>query len=115
MTNVKKVILMMLVVLLLGVSITTVFATDEPIIVEPNTVEGNTQNTANTANTTNTANTANNNTSIIGNTTNNTSSYNNTTTLPQTGAGDYMMILIIGVFAVSAVYAYKKVRDYKNV
>lgn len=104
MTNLKKVCLVMLVVILLGA--TAVFATDDVITITPeNTVVGgNTQD--------NTLSNAVDNTVIQGG---NTSTYNNTTNLPQTGADDYAVISIIAVFAVSAVYAYKKIRDYKNI
>lgn len=46
--------------------------------------------------------------------TNKTSTYNNNTnTLPQTGIGDNTgMYVIIGICVVSAIYAYKKIRDY---
>lgn len=50
--------------------------------------------------------------------TTNTSVYNNTTndatnTLPQTGIGDNTgMIIIVGICVISAIYAYKKIRDY---
>lgn len=106
MTNLRKVFLVMVVIVLLGA--TVVFATDDTgtIVItgtNTNTVNtANTQNTANTANTLNTLNTA------------NTSNYTNTN-LPQTGANDYAMVLIIGIFAVSAVYAYKKINEYKNI
>ena len=104
MTNLKKVFLVMIVVILLGATI--VMATDAPILItDQNTNTVNTANTANTANTLNTLNTVN---------TANTSNYTNTN-LPQTGANDYAMVLIIGIFAVSAVYAYKKINDYKNI
>lgn len=119
MTNSKKVILMVMVVFLLSTITTIAFATNDNIqIINSTNMDGvlnitdtnsNTTNTAtNTANTTNTVN-------LIQNTNTSTSTYNNTTSLPQTGAGDYTMILIIGLFAVSAVYAYKKIVDYKNV
>lgn len=45
------------------------------------------------------------------NTTNNTA--NTTTTLPKTGVADgYVVAILVGVCAVSAIYAYKKIRDY---
>lgn len=103
MKNLRKVFLVMVVVILLGATI--VFATDDTstiVITDQNTNTVNTANTQNTANTLNTLNTA------------NTSNYTNTN-LPQTGADDYAMVLIIGIFAVSAVYAYKKINDYKNI
>ena len=50
------------------------------------------------------------------NTTNNTASNttaNTTTTLPKTGVADgYVVAILVGVCAVSAIYAYKKIRDY---
>lgn len=103
MTNLKKIILTMLIVILIGA--TAVFATDTIIITDQNSTitSGNTTNTANTSNTT-TLNTS------------NTSTYNNTSSnLPQTGADDYAIITIIAILAVVAVYAYKKVSDYKNI
>lgn len=102
MTNLKKVCLVVLIVMLLGV--TVVYATDDDTIVinGQNTIIGGESVPNN----------------IVENTviqTNTNSSYNNTTNLPQTGADDYAIVLVIGVFAISAVYAYKKVRDYKNI
>lgn len=117
MTNLKRVILTIVMVSLVCLCAGTVFATNDGFIDINEGISGATGNTANTAtntttntatNTSNTGNTAN----LIGG--NNTSTYTNTT-LPQTGAGDYAMILMIGVLGVVAIYAYKKVRDYKNV
>lgn len=49
------------------------------------------------------------------NTTNNTSTYNNTT-LPHTGIGDSIPVaVLVVVFGISAVYAYKKIKEYKNI
>lgn len=64
----------------------------------------NTANNSSISNNTN--NTANNNTSVYN--TNNTS---NSSHLPYTGTNSKAMLLIV-VFALSAVYAYKKVSDY---
>lgn len=73
--------------------------------------------TSNTAlNNTTRNNTVNNtikNNSIL--TTNNTSSYNNTS-LPKTGIEDHIpATILLVVFGVSAVYAYKKIQDYRNI
>ena len=78
-----------------------------------NTVNNTTNSTLNDLNTTNTptniSSSYNNNTP-----TNMSSSYNNTN-LPSTGLGDTTSIMfIIVVLAISAIYAYKKVSDYKN-
>ena len=73
--------------------------------------------TSNTAlNNTTRNNTVNNtikNNSVL--TTNNTSSYNNTS-LPKTGIEDHIpATILLVVFGVSAVYAYKKIQDYRNI
>lgn len=48
-------------------------------------------------------------------TTSNTSNYNNTS-LPKTGVEDSMPIVVLTVvLGISAVYAYKKIQDYKNI
>lgn len=76
-----------------------------------NNTTNNTANNTTTNNTTN--NSALNNVSVL--TTNNTTKYNNTA-LPNTGIGDVMpATLLVIVFGISAVYAYKKVQDYKNI
>lgn len=98
MTNLRKVFLTMLVIILLGA--TVVLATDNTDTILIQDTDTNTVNTVNRINTINTAG--------------NTSNYTNTN-LPQTGANDYAMVLIIGIFAVSAVYAYKKINEYKNI
>ena len=65
-----------------------------------NTLTSNTANTANRANTTNTANT----------------SLYNSTNLPDTGLEDSLpVVVLIGVVGISAVYAYKKIKDYQNI
>lgn len=38
---------------------------------------------------------------------------NKTTTMPNTGV-DYSILLIVAVCGISAIYAYKKISDYKN-
>lgn len=86
----------------------------------------NTGNSANTANTnaantntdstnTNRANTNNSNRNTNRANTNNSSIYNNTN-LPKTGIGDSLPIAaLVVVFGISAVYAYKKIKDYRNI
>ena len=59
-----------------------------------NTLTTNSQNSANTAN----------------------SSTYNSTSLPKSGIGDYIPVVVLAVvFAISAAYAFKKIRDYKNI
>lgn len=77
----------------------------------------NTSNRANnTSNTNRTNNTSNNssNTNRTNNTANN-SSYNNSN-LPKTGIESSIPVaMLIVVFAISSVYAYKKINDYKDI
>ena len=88
---------------------------------------GNSSSSSNSSSTNNiTSNTALNNTTrnnTVNNTiknnsvltTNNTSSYNNTS-LPKTGIEDHIpATILLVVFCVSAVYAYKKIQDYRNI
>ena len=96
-------IIMVLTVSILLSCANMVSATDTNAIV----ISGNSSNTQNIViNTTNTTNTIN----II----NTTPKVNNTTTtLPQTGENDvYIVAGLITVCAISAVYAYRKIRDY---
>ncbi len=123
MTNFKKIVLSMVVVLLIVAIATVVSATGDLQIIQgsnvDNTSTGNGLNTSGNSYTSipNTSN----NTSNINNTSNtNVSNYNNTnktnnTNLPKTGAEDYLLTTVIGVLAVSAVVAYKKVKEYKNI
>lgn len=75
-----------------------------------------TNNTAtlnSTSNRTNTLNTS----AITNNTSNrsNTSNYANTS-LPSTGIESAVpVVLVIVVFGISAIYAYKKIKDYRNI
>lgn len=91
------------------------YATD----IIPSIIE-NTDNTEENNNT-NTENTADNNTEVnepVLNTDNNTSDTNsaNNTTLPQTGVSDNIAVIALILLAsISAIYAYKKIRDYNKI
>lgn len=112
----KIVVLLVVVVLMLGISM-KVKATDNPIdvtnLLTSNTVaEPDNTNTTNSILQNSTTNTAGG--SVVQPDTNKTegSSENN---LPQTGVTeDITVMFFIIVCAVSAIYAYKKIRDYKN-
>jgi len=89
-----------------------------------NTNSNNTSGNTNTGNTNSNTNTNTNTNSNTNNTkanknTNNSSIYNNTnknTDLPKTGIEDSIPVaLLVVVFGISAVYAYKKINDYKNI
>ncbi len=74
-----------------------------------NTSSGN--NSVGNTSTKNTSSTANN--SVMR--TNNTSNYNNSS-LPKTGIEDtFPSLILIVVFGISAVYAYKKIKHYRNI
>lgn len=74
----------------------------------------NTNNT-NKANKTNNTNTNNTNKANNINNTNNSSVYNNNN-LPKTGIEDSIPVAaLVVVFGVSAVYAYRKIKEYKNI
>lgn len=80
-----------------------------------NSTSNNTSNNSSKNNTNNT-NTNTNNTNKSNNT-NNSSVYNNTNNnLPKTGIEDSIpVVALVVVFGVSAVYAYKKIKEYKNI
>ena len=77
-------------------------------------------NSATTQNTTTDNTQSSNTTNTTYNTLNTSTTYNRTnttnTTLPQTGVTDgYVVAILVAVCAISAIYAYKKIRDYKNI
>ena len=81
-----------------------------------NTLGTNTESTNTNTNTSN-SNAINTNTNRVNNNTNtrNSSIYNNTS-LPSTGIGDSLPIaVLVVVFGISAVYAYNKIKDYRNI
>lgn len=114
-SNLMKIFLVMVIsVILVGVSTNVFAANDNGFTDLTNTLNGTSNNTSsNSANT----NTTYNNTST-NNTTNktNTSSIYNNTNLPNTGVESSIPVaMIIVVLAISAIYAFKKIKDYNNV
>ena len=125
--NVKEIMIILISVLLITLS-TTVFATDLVLGNNNNatTITGNEYDNAQTVptdnNTTNTTNNTVNN--LVNNSTNNKNNNNTTkkyntnntnTNLPQTGIEDYNVGILLVVCIASAIYAYKKITDYKNI
>ena len=124
--NLKEMLIIFMVVAIVAIS-TNVFATSSDLVLgDTNTtvIPGNEYENAltipddenqignNTTNNTTTNNIVNNKV------TNNTvKKYNtsNTTDLPQTGIEDYNVGILLIICVISAMYAYKKVNDYKNV
>ena len=124
-SNLIKVISILVVSLMVMLFSTNVMAaetdngfTDLTPEVGNNTTNGTPNNTSN-SNTNNTNNTNRNNISNNTNRTNNTNNssiYNNTNSLPKTGVTDSIPVaVLLIVFAISAVYAYKKIKDYRNI
>ena len=107
-----KSFLVILVCAMLIFAITPVYAaTDEGF---EDILTDNTSNTGNTNTNTRNTNSSNvQNLNAIRNTANRT---NTTNTLPNTGIADSLpTVLLVVVFAISAVYAYKKVKDYRSI
>ena len=122
-SNLIKVISILVISLMVMLFSTNVMAAETdngftdltPSVNNTNTDNSNTNsNSTNTNTNTNTNNTNTNNTNR--NNTNNSSIYNNTNSLPKTGVTDSIPVaVLLIVFAISAVYAYKKIKDYKNI
>lgn len=126
--NVKEIMIILISVLLITLSATNVFATSGLVLGDGNNstlITGNeydnatnipedTNNTANNTNNNTTNNTTNN---AANNSTNNTKVYNtnNSTDLPQTGIEDYNIGILLIICIASAIFAYKKINDYKNI
>ena len=107
----KEMMIMLVSVVLITVS-TSVYATgivlgDNGTTVSPNEYE-NAQQVPQDNNTTN--NTSNNTANRANNVNN-----NNSSSLPQTGIQDYNIGIIMVICVASAIFAYKKINDYKNV
>ena len=138
-TNLIKLITILLIGVMVAMFSTTVFAADDDGIDlteslsngNKNNNSGNTNananannnisnsnvnnNNANSNANNNNANKANNNVNVNNSNTNKDSVYNNNK-LPKTGIGDSVPVaMLVVVFGISAVYAYKKVKDYRNI
>lgn len=123
-TNLIKVITILLMSVMVMLFTTTVRAVDSDdgfndltSEISSNTNTNNTNtNSTNTNNTnTNSANTNSTNKNTNNTNKNNTSVYSNTD-LPKTGIEDSIPVaMLVVVFGISAVYAYKKIKEYKNI
>ncbi len=72
-------------------------------------------NNSNTNTNTNTNTNNNTNTNTNNNTNTNRNANTNSSKLPQTGIQDYTIGIMIIICIASAIYAYKKVKDYNNI
>lgn len=108
MKMVRKVLSVILIISLLFVVLqTSVLATDDELFQQIQDLVGET-NTTGTSDTNTTNNVTN-----IANTTNTTNNTSSNETLPKTGiTEDYAIIAFAVVCGISAIYAYKKVKNY---
>ena len=122
-SNLIKIVSILLISLMVMLFTTTVNAAENVDLYNDlslsNTNSSNTNtNTANTNTNTNSNSNTNSKTNTNSNrntNTNNSSIYNNTS-LPNTGIGDVVPVAaLIIVFGISAVYAYRKIKEYKNI
>lgn len=109
----KEIILCVITLIVLALVTTNVFASDI------NALLNDMNNTANeipkiNSTTNNTVNNTNQNNTAVNNTSNRNRNTKNNSTMPETGI-DYSIVFIIAVCGVSTIYAYKKIRDYKNI
>lgn len=124
-SNLIKLFSILLISVMVVMFSTNVFAADDAnfteLTVSNGTNTGNTGNSGNTAGNSTGNNTGNNtgntnNTNANRNNTNNNSSIYNNTNLPKTGIEDSIPVaMLVVVFGISAVYAYKKIKDYRNI
>ncbi len=122
-TNLVKVVSILLVSLMVILFSTNVFAAENNDTsfqdltgTLGNSTENNTSKNTNANNANKNGNNTNTNNANANknNNTNNSSIYNNTD-LPKTGVESSIpVVLLVAIFGISAVYAYKKIDDYKN-
>ena len=109
----KEKILKIIVVLILGVTLLAMSTRVFAAVGDSDGLMDLYDDTTNQLNTTNTNNT-NTNTNLLNTNTLNTNNYN--TNLPKAGAAENKMLgVAFTVLAITAVYAYKKVKEYKNI
>lgn len=120
--NVKKLLVLMLAVVLLGIMQLPVKATSPiPTNTTSNTASNNTIQTIPSINNGSTAKNTTNTTNNIANKTNKTNTTNNTnnssyskSNLPHAGI-DYSVLFVIAACVILGVYAYIKIRDYNDI
>ena len=127
MKRTKEIVVFVVALLILVFTINDVSATsggntDWNSLLNPN----NTSNNSNTGNTNSNTNDTYQNINIVNNTNTNTNTENNVvnvvnntnvnantnTSVPYTGIDNTSILVIIGICGISAIYAYKKIRDY---
>ena len=117
-TNLIKTVSILLLSVIVMLFATNVYADDNSTFTDLSSTLNNNTNTNTNSNTNLPANNTNKNTNTNNNINkpniSNTSVYNNTD-LPKTGLESSIPVaLLVVIFGISAVYAYKKINDYKN-
>lgn len=112
----KEIIICLVAIFALILTITTnVFAQDINALLNGSTSENTFTNieeeNTTTLNNTTTNNVVNNTTTNVNNTNINANANTNKTTMPDTGVS-YSSVVIIAICGISAIYAYKKIREY---
>ncbi len=114
-SNLIKLFSILLITVMVMMFSTNVLAADDGFTDLTPTVNNNNNNTNSNTNTNNTNKNTNTNNTNKNSNTNNSSIYNNTN-LPKTGIEDSMPVaMLVVVFTISAAYAYKKIKDYRNI
>lgn len=114
MSRTKEILISLLTIIVLILAITTnVFATsaDDLLNALGNNQNNNTVTQIPSKDNNNTNNNTNNNNNKLNNVVNNKANVSNATEHADAGV-DYSIVFIIAVCGVSAIYAYKKIRDY---
>lgn len=114
MSRTKEILISLLAIIVLILAITTnVFATsvDDLLNALGNNQNNNTVTQIPSKDNNNTNNNTNNNNNKLNNVVNNKANVSNATEHADAGV-DYSIVFIIAVCGVSAIYAYKKIRDY---
>ena len=125
--NFIKVFLTIVMILTIFLFSTNVMAADDfedfeeiELSISENTNTGNTNSNVNTNSNTNTNLNSNTNNDVLnfnkGNNTNSNTNSNNTTNLPKTGIEDSAPVaMLVVVFGISSIYAYRKIKEYRNI
>lgn len=114
MSRTKEILISLLAIIVLILAITTnVFATSADYLLNTlgNNQNNNTVTQIPSKDNNNTNNNTNNNNNKLNNVVNNKANVSNATEHADAGV-DYSIVFIIAVCGVSAIYAYKKIRDY---
>lgn len=118
--KIKRTLMLILCITTILLIINKSFATSEPIIINTNEYESIQTPTISGNNSSENTNTNTNGSNISTNTNNSSNNsarrYNNTNTssVPQTGIEDYNIGILLIIAVASAMYAYKKIKDYNN-